>query len=298
MMNLLLYLVTVLIWGASWIGISYQIAEVEPVHAVLYRYALAAVLTFLLLAALGRLKPMPARAHVVCLVMGVVLFGVNYVMVYEAVALGLSSGLAAVVFSLLLVMNALNARVFHGERPGPGFALAAGLGLGGIACLFVEDVMALAGGAAPPLALIICVIAVYGASIGNMLSRRFAPLGVDVLTANGWAMAYAALTLLPYAALFERPFTFSTGTGYLVSLVLLTVFATIVAFWTYFTLVARIGAARAAYSFVAFPAVALVISSIWEGFVWTPAHVVGIVLILIGNLTLLRGAQASSRAAS
>ena len=298
MINVVLYLVTVLIWGASWIGISFQIAEVEPVHAVLYRYALAALLTFLLLAALRRLKPMPVRAHLICLVLGVILFGANYVAVYEAVAMGLSSGLAAVVYSLLLVMNALNARLFLGERPGPGFALAAGLGLLGIGCLFVEDVTALAGGAAPPVAVAICVVAVYGASVGNLLFRRLAPLGVDVLTANGWAMAYAALTLLPYAAIFARPFTFSTGTGYLVSLGLLTIFSTIIAFWTYFTLMARIGAARAAYSFVAFPAVALAISSIWEGFAWTPAAIAGVVLILIGNVTLLRGAQASARAAS
>jgi drug/metabolite transporter (DMT)-like permease len=39
---------------------------------------------------------------------------------------------------------------------------------------------------------------------------------------------------------------------------------------------------------VLFPVIALVISTIFEGYVWTPTALAGIVLILLGNLLVLR----------
>lgn len=294
----LLYAATVLIWGASWIGVAFQIEAVEPVHAVLYRYIAAAALTFLWLAVAGRGPGMPARAHPVAAAMGVAIFGASYVMVYEAIGLGLSSGVAAVLFSLLAPINAANAALFLRERPGPGFALSASLGLAGIALLFLDDLRTLVAGESAPLALFLCLAAVYASSLGNLGSRRMAALGVDVLKANAWAMLYAAVALLAWALAFARPFTYSLAPEFLVSFGLLTVFSTVVAFWTYFTLVHRIGAAKAAYSFVAFPAVALAISSIWEGYEWTWPRLLGVLLVAAGNLTLLRGARSAPRPAS
>lgn len=289
MNNALLYVVTVLIWGASWIGIDYQIAEVEPVHAVLYRYVLAGGLTVVGLTLLRRRAALTQRHHLLCAVMGLVMFAANYVLVYSAIRLGMPTGLAAVVYSLLIVMNAVNAAIFFRERPGRETAVAACLGIAGMALLFAEDVIAFLAGEGPATGALICVAAVYGASLGNMVARRLQVDRVDVMTANGWAMTYAAGALLLWSAAFERPFTFSTTPSFVVSLGLLTVFSTIVAFWCYLTLLGRIGAAKAAYAFIAFPPVALAISSVFEGYVWTPSHIAGVALILAGNLALLRG---------
>ncbi len=289
MNNALLYVVTVLIWGASWIGIDYQISEVAPVHAVLYRYALAGALTLGVLSLLGRRARLAPGQHLLCLGMGLAMFGANYVLVYNAVRLGLPTGLAAVVFSLLIVMNGLNAAIFYRERPGRETIVAALFGVAGMGLLFADDVFAFLTGDGPATGALLCVGAVYGASLGNMVSRRLQAERVDVMTANGWAMTYAAAALLIWSIGFERPFTFSTSPPYLTSLALLTVFSTIVAFWCYLTLLGRIGAAKAAYAFIAFPPVALAISSIFEGYVWTLPHAVGVVLILVGNLALLRG---------
>ncbi len=291
MTTALLYAATVLIWGASWIGIAFQIAEVAPIQAVLYRFSGAAALIFLWLALSGRLKPIPRRAHLICAATGLAIFAANYVLCYQAIALGLTSGVAAVIYSLLVVWNAANAALIYGDRPGPGFARSAALGLVGIGCLFWEDLLAVAEGREAPVALLLCVGAVYCASLGNMGSRKLSSLGVEVLTANGWAMGYASSALFLWCLAFERPFGFSLSAGFLVSFALLTVFSTVVAFWLYFTLIKRIGAARAAYAFVAFPAVALAISSVFEGYEWTPAHLAGVALIAIGNVSLLRGAR-------
>lgn len=290
MTNILLYAATVLIWGASWIGVRFQVAEASPAHGVLYRFALAAFLTLAALAAIRRLAPMTGRQHLLCLGMGLAMFAVNYLLVYTAIGLGLTTGLAALVYSLLIVMNAANARLFFGEAPGPGAVPAAALGLAGMGFLFAEDLMAFTGAGAG-LGALLCIGGVYGASLGNMISRRLQAEKVDVLTANGWAMAYGAAALLLWSLATDRNFAVPTSAPFLVSLVLLAVFSTIAAFWTYLTLLGRIGAARAAYAFVAFPAVALAISSIWEGYVWTTPHLIGVALIVAGNLALLRGLQ-------
>lgn len=286
MYNSLLYVATVLIWGASWIGITFQVGEVLPVHGVLYRYTLAALILLSLVAARRGLRLTGAQ-HAAAAAMGCMMFGVNYVMVYTAIGMGLTTGLAAVVFSLLIVMNAVNNAIFYREAPTLGLALAALLGLTGIATLFSDEMSGLSLSAAAPLLL--CVVAVYCASLGNMLSRRLQGEGVPVTTSNAWAMAYAALGLLIYSLIFAQPFTISWAVSWWASLAVLTVFSTILAFWAYLTLLGRIGAARAAYAFVAFPAVALAISSVMEAFEWTPMRIAGAVLILAGNLAVLAG---------
>ena len=61
-----------------------------------------------------------------------------------------------------------------------------------------------------------------------------------------------------------------------------------IAFGCYLTLIGNIGADRAAYATLLFPIVALVISTIWEDYHWTPSSAVGVALILLGNLWMLR----------
>lgn len=283
-----LYALTVLIWGASWIGISFQVDAVMPVHAVLYRYLLAALILHLVLIA-ARGPRLTGVQHGLCAAMGLLMFGANYVMVYTAISLGLPSGLAAVVFSLLIVMNAVNTALFYGEAPGRALIPAAVLGLLGVGLLFADELALILSGEAVGLPLLLCVGAVYSASLGNMLSRRLQATGARVTTANAWAMTYAACGLLVWSLLFETPMTWSVAPSFLISLVILTVFSTIIAFWCYLTLLGRIGAAQAAYAFVAFPAVALALSSVFEDFPWTAPHIAGAVLVLLGNLALLRG---------
>ena len=68
------------------------------------------------------------------------------------------------------------------------------------------------------------------------------------------------------------------------SLFFLAVFGSIVAFWSYLTLLGRVGADKAAYAMIVFPIWSLVISWMCEGFVWSPLKVVGVGVILLGNV--------------
>jgi hypothetical protein len=74
--------------------------------------------------------------------------------------------------------------------------------------------------------------------------------------------------------------------SYLGALLYLALFGSVVAFGAYFTLVGRIGASKAAYSTLLFPLVALSISTVYEGYVWHSNAVIGLALILLGNLVM------------
>jgi drug/metabolite transporter (DMT)-like permease len=108
-----------------------------------------------------------------------------------------------------------------------------------------------------------------------------------VLQSSGWGMLYGTLFLVAYALFNQVEFSFSTKPEYLISLVYLSVFGTVIAFYSYFLLLKNIGPEKASYSIVLFPVVAVIISSIFEGFIWTNFTIAGFLLVAGGNLLVL-----------
>ena len=49
MSNSALYVLTVLIWGSTWIGIGYQLGEVSPLVSIAHRFMLSTVIIFVFL---------------------------------------------------------------------------------------------------------------------------------------------------------------------------------------------------------------------------------------------------------
>jgi drug/metabolite transporter (DMT)-like permease len=80
------------------------------------------------------------------------------------------------------------------------------------------------------------------------------------------------------------PFALETDARYLGALVYLAVPGSVIGFTAYLMLVGRIGPERAAYCTVLFPFVALAVSTVFEGYRWSPLAVVGLVLVVAGNL--------------
>ena len=115
MNNALLYLVTVLIWGSTWLAIEFQLGKVEPEVSIVYRYAAASALLFVW----SLLRRLPLRfdasAHRRFALLGLLLFCGNYVLAYRA-QLYITSALTAITFSTILWMNILNARRRRSRR--------------------------------------------------------------------------------------------------------------------------------------------------------------------------------------
>lgn len=226
------------------------------------------------------------QTHGKFFLLGSFLFCWNYVLFYTATDIGLTTGLIAVVFSLIITMNMANNALLFGEKPERGTVMGAIVGLIGISMVFAEDISALRGEGLL-LAIGLCVVATYLASLGNMMSKKLQREGVSVTGANSWGMTYGALTLLVVVLLFDDPMRIPTTWPFLSSLFFLAIIGSIVAFWSYLTLLGRVGADKAAYAMIVFPIWSLVLSWMFEGFAWTAVKVVGVGIVLIGNIFLV-----------
>lgn len=282
MANAALLAATVLIWGTTWIAISFQVDAVPVIVSVFYRFALAALLMLGGLAALGRLRRPAAWPFV--LVQALCLFCFNFIGLYNAAAL-IPSGLVSVIFSLASIFNAVNARLFFGDRIESRTLLAGALGATGILLLFWHD-LAISLDPATLRGIGWGVLGTLFFSWGNMASRRNTALGTDPVTANAWGMAIGALVLLGLAAATHAPLSLPPQPAFWLALVYLAAIGSVVGFTTYLLLVARIGSAGAGYATVLFPVVALVASTLFEGYHWSPTALTGVLFAGLGNLVM------------
>ena len=283
--NVLLYVVTILIWGSSWLAIKFQLGSVDPMVSVAYRFLLASGISWLFCRLSGRSMRFGLRDHGFMFLQGASLFALNYWLFYLS-ELTLTSGLAAVIFSTIVVMNMLNGAIFLKNRLEFRVMAGACLGLLGIMLVFWPEVTDFESGSNNLIAAALAVLATFLASLGNIASARNQRKGIPVVQANTFGMTYGALLMLGLSLGTGQEFTFELTITYVSSLVFLSVFASIIAFWSYLTLLGRVGVERAAYVTLLFPLVALAISTVAEGYQWTVFGVAGILLILSGNLLI------------
>lgn len=293
-MNLFFYLTTILIWGSTWLAIKFQLGMVDPMVSVAYRFGLASLLLLLFCRASGRCLRFSRTEHACMALQGLLLFSINYWLFYVAEET-LASGLVAVVFSTMVVLNLLNAALFLGAAIEARVVGGALLGLGGIVLVFAPELSGFdrSGGLA---GLFVCLAATVSASLGNIVSARNQRHRLPVLQTNAFGMGYGALLMALVALASGKEFRFDPSLAYVGSLLYLALFGSIVAFGCYLTLVGRIGAGRAAYATLIFPLVALSISTCFEGYHWSATALVGVLLILGGNLLALRRPAAVPRA--
>jgi drug/metabolite transporter (DMT)-like permease len=191
-----------------------------------------------------------------------------------------------VVFSTILMWNILNLRIFMGQ-PVAWRAFWGGiLGLCGICIVFRHD-LATFTATRGLIGLLIALAGAYLASVGNIVSSRNTKKGIPVTQANAFGMGYGGLlTLFIHFATGGAP-TMDWTIGYLGPMLYLTLFGSIVAFGCYMLLIGRIGAEYAAYVTLLMPIIALILSTLFEGYLWTANAMIGVALVLAGNLIIL-----------
>ncbi|NBB12060.1 DMT family transporter [Pseudomonas sp. SLFW] len=290
-MNISLYLLTVLIWGTTWIALKLQLGEVAIPVSIVYRFGLAALILFVMLLASRTLQKVNRRGQLICLAQGVCLFCVNFMCFYTA-SRWVPTGLVAVVFSTATLWNALNARIFFKQKVARNVLTGGALGLVGLGCLFWPE---LSGHSASRETLIGLGLALLGTlcfSAGNMLSSLQQKAGLRPLTTNAYGMLYGAAMLCAYCVISGTPFAFEWNARYVGSLLYLVIPGSVIGFTAYLTLVGRMGPERAAYCTVLFPVVALNVSAFAEGYQWTLPALMGLVLVMIGNVLVFRKPKA------
>ncbi|RRV08392.1 DMT family transporter [Pseudomonas sp. v388] len=286
-MNLSLYLLTVLIWGTTWIALKLQLGEVAIAVSIVYRFALAALILFAILLFSRRLQPVNRRGQLICLAQGLCLFCINF-MCFLTASRWIPSGLIAVVFSTATLWNALNARIFFRQRVASNVLAGGAMGLLGLGFLFWPELSGHGASSETLLGLGLALLGTLCFSAGNMLSSMQQKAGLRPLTTNAWGMFYGAAILGLYCVVSGTPFDFEWNPRYVGSLLYLVVPGSVIGFTAYLTLVGRMGPERAAYCTVLFPVVALNISAWVEGYQWTMPALFGLVLVMLGNVLVFR----------
>ncbi|MFC1857644.1 DMT family transporter [Thermodesulfobacteriota bacterium] len=285
MLNFFLYAGASLIWGSTWLAIKLQLTQVPPILSVSYRFCLAALILLAYCRLTRKRLDFSLHDHRFMMLQGFTLFGLSYCGSYLATAY-MTSGLVAVVFSTILMWNIINLRIFM-RQPVAWRAFGGGiLGLTGICMVFWQD-LATFTATRGLIGLLIALAGAYLASVGNVVGSRNAKKGVPVTQANAFGMGYGGLlTLFIHFAMGGR-MTMDWSIGYLGPMLYLTIFGSIVAFGCYMLLIGRIGAEYAAYVTLLMPIIALILSTMFEGYCWTANALAGVALVLAGNLILL-----------
>jgi len=277
-----LYATAVLIWGSTWIAITFQLGPVAEEVSVAYRFGLGSVTLFAYAAIAGRRTRIPLESYGYIVLMGVLMYSGSYMLVYHATSY-VTSGLVAVIFSLIVVSNAFFERLFFGKPLEGRMMLASALGIGGVAFLFWPEVSSLDPGDQVIIGIALATGSVVIASLGNMVAIVNTARDLPVIAVNAHAMAWGCLSSLIIALSMGRSINFSFDPAYVWSLLYLAVFGSAIAFGAYLALLRLIGSARAAYTSVLFPIVALTISTIFEGYQWSALAFAGMTLIAAGN---------------
>ena len=280
-----LYLTTVLIWGTTWIALKWQIGSVPIPWSIAYRFWLAAAILLAWLAVRRQWRWPTREVAPLLLGQGLCLFCLNFMCFLHA-SQWIASGLVAVCFSTAPVWNALNGRMFQGKALSTRVLLGAALGLTGLLLLFGGEVARDLARPQTLWGLGLALAGTYCFSLGNLLSGAMQKQGQTPLQTNAWAMLIGATAIAAYAMASGQPMGFDASPRYVAAWLYLAIPGSVIGFTAYLTLVGRLGADRAAYCTVLFPVVALNVSALVEGYVWTLPALAGLMFVAAGNVVV------------
>lgn len=277
-----------LIWGSTWLAIHTQFGPVPTAWSVTYRFAVGSLAMFAVALAMRVPLVMPAAGHALAATLGAAIFAINYNLVYLA-ELHITSGLVAVLFSLLVPCNALLARIFLNQGLSRPFLIGSAVAMAGVALLFAHELHAAERDVRhTALGIGFTLVAVLFASFGNVLQGSRRARAYPMATLLAWGMGWGALFDAIAAWVTSGPPVFDPQPTYVLGLLYLGVIASAIAFSLYFNLIRQIGAARGGYVNVMIPVIAMGFSTVFEGYRWTVLAAAGGALVLIGLALAMR----------
>ena len=294
------FIVFTLIWGSTWIVIRGQLGVVPPQWSVTYRFVIAAVA----MAGIALIRDdglrLPRSGVIATALLGLTQFCINFNAVYLAER-HITSGVVATVFALLLIPSSLLAWALLGHKPTSRFFWSSLVAVAGIGLLFFHELNEHSASAAQVLAGIgLTLFGMVGASFANVLQARPEVRRFPLFTMLAWSMAWGALIDGALALVMTGAPVVDPRPVYWAGLAYLALAASVLTFSLYYPVVRRIGPAKAAYSSVLVPIIAMGFSTWLEGYRWTPTTAAGALLALggmVGALSRERPVVASPDAA-
>ena len=285
--TLFLFIATLLCWGPTWYVIKFQLGVVDPMVSVFYRFFLASVIIIFFCLIKGFRIKFSLKEHFYIAVLGILLFNINYVIFYLSTQY-LISGFVALCFSAILFMNVINNIIFHRNLPSIMTILGGAIGTLGLVFIFYDEISNFTFSSVTSFGIFLGIIATYFASLGNLVSAYTSKIKLPVVPVTGFGMLYGSISLLVYLLITGVPFEFDFSLSYNLSLVYLSIFGSVFGFSLYLSLIKRIGSNDAAYVAIIMPLIALLVSTIFEGLIWNLNLVVGAIMIIFGNILILK----------
>ncbi len=286
------FFVVSLIWGSTWLVIRDQLGTVPASWSVAYRFIVAAVGMILL--AIAMRQPLKIDRQMIgwTMLLGVLQFAMNFNFVYAAEHY-ITSGLVAVMFALLIVPNALLAKSWLGRPIGGAFMLGSAIACVGVALLMVQEYRAApVGGSDVLLGLSLALCSVGTASVSNVLQVTPKIARYPTITILAWSMFWGSLANAGFAYFMYGPPVIDMRPSYISGVLYLSIIGSVVTFPLYFRMIRDIGPGKAAYTGVVIPVVAMVLSTIFEGYIWSPLALAGGALAMIGLVVAMQARKA------
>ena len=282
------FIVFTAIWGSTWIVIRGQLGTVPPQWSVTYRFIVAA----LAMAAVARWKGdglnIGAKGVLAAAFLGFTQFCLNFNAVYLAER-HITSGVVATVFALLLIPATLLGWALLGHKPSRRFAWSSLVAVSGIVLLFVHEIDEHpADGRQIAVGIAMTLVGMLGAAVANVTQARPEIRRYPLFAMLAWSMAAGAAIDAVIAFGMTGGPSFDPRPSYWLGVLYLALFASVLTFSLYYPVVRKIGPAKAAYSSVLVPIIAMGFSTALEHYRWTPTTIAGAALALGGMAAALR----------
>jgi len=277
-MKIIVWLVLCLIWGTTWFFIKIGLEDLPPISFAAARFILAVlILAFVIFIRKIPLPKTKGEWKLIALT-GVLQFSINYSLVFWSEQY-ISSGLAAVLQAMISVFG-LALAWFHlpDEQITRLKVFAVLLGIGGVATIFIEQLQINS-----LWAFIGCVAIVIGAYAAAHASILIKTYGGNIHPAS-LVFAQMSCGLLPiilYALIKEgNPLNFNWSWKAVISVIYLTIFGTIAAFWLYYWLLKKVESTKAMMISLVTPLIAVTVGAVFLNEKLPPQTLLGGILIL------------------
>ena len=287
-MNAFLYFIVLLAWGSSWFAISFQLGDVAPQVSIVWRFLFASFMLFIWCFARGLKLSFSWRDHLNWIILGFFLFCVNYICAYFG-TFYLTTGVVCLIFSTLTLFTVLNGFIFFKIPVRLPILIGAIVGIVGLSIIFSNEISSTDWSLDSVIVkgFLWMLLATFFASIGMLFSGQMQARKIPIIQSNAFSMLYGSLILTTYIFFSDISFSFDASYSYVISLLYLSLVASVIGFGVYLKLVGNIGADKASYVNIFTPTIALLLSTLFENYQWSLIGLVGVILIIIGNIIVL-----------
>jgi drug/metabolite transporter (DMT)-like permease len=281
LLDWLMLLTLVAMWGSSFFFIEIAIGSMTPLALVAFRVVLGALLLFGAMLALGLKTPRDARTWCYFFVLSLLGYCLPFFLITWG-QLSVDSGLAGILVGFMPLATLLLAhRYVAGEHITAAKIAGFLLGLAGLATLLGPEALRQWRGTGTEL---LGQLACLGGALcyaGNSIVTKRMP-ATHALVAAAWTTTIAAVIMLVVVMAFENPLTSMPEPRAIATAIWLGVGPTAIATLVYFRLIARAGPTFMSIVNYLSPVVAVTAGAVLLGESVRPTALLALILILTG----------------